>query len=120
MSLNIPHSVAPPYGSMFIFELHTIDKENIVRTFYINETESLMKPIKGYKIQLPGCPSCDCPYDTFISFVANLSSVDIRRECNITDDFNFYQVLQDTIGYPDHGVTVLGPPSTNNPYPSEC
>lgn len=93
---------------MIIIESHTINRTNIVRTFYINETEDILRPISGHQVLLsPWCQSYDCPYEVFRSLVANLTVNDIKSECGLTDDYKFYNVMQNYTGYPYEGT--VGP-----------
>jgi hypothetical protein len=93
-AFGIKLSISPPFGSGVIFELHEIENQNIVRVFYLNNTESL--PISGVQLTIPSCSVADCPYKTFTSAISAFFP-NQKTECGLPDSYDPIMILQQNL-----------------------
>ncbi len=100
---------------MTIFELLECGDGLKVRLFYFNETESL--PINGTQYQIKTCPHIDCPYDSFLTFISQ-NIPDYKKECEIPEGFDYYQVLKKwlTITDSDNTYNIIANSDANKIY----
>ncbi|RWS28315.1 lysosomal acid phosphatase-like protein 3 [Leptotrombidium deliense] len=83
-ALGAFNMMSPPYGSSIIFELHS-DGEHIIKSFYINETQTeIVHPLK-----ISGCSDGEnCKLGEFLHATEELIPENWKRECGLSSEEN--------------------------------
>jgi hypothetical protein len=67
-------------GATLFFELHQSHDKEFIRLYHLNLSDSEVL----YELTPKGCPSFNCPWNTFAESVQHLIPVDLKRECSFT------------------------------------
>lgn len=74
-AMKVFNSVAPPYASCVLVELHKVKSDIIVRILYRNDSNH-----DAYSLQIPGC-ALDCPFEEFVRITKDNIPSDWHAEC---------------------------------------
>lgn len=80
-SLGIFYNRSSLAEATFFFELHQSSNKGFIRLYYLNLCDSEVV----YELSPIGCPSSDCPRDTFVESVQHLTPMKVQKKCLLSD-----------------------------------
>lgn len=81
-AMNVFNNRSPLAGASLFFELHEFKGNDYFRLYHLNDSDSGIV----YPLTPRGCPSFDCPWDTFVESVQPFIPEDLEKECSLPEE----------------------------------